>query len=260
MKALRARPSHLLALIGIVLLFACKGTRSLTGESVKPLPRMDAADLYEIMNGGRPNTSFSATGRFRASNGDSRVSTTIQLRMHKDSVIWASFEKLGFEVARLMITKDSVFTLNRINREFSKRSFRSFVDEYRVPLAFTDLQSALTGRLVYLVPVQLRSSRVDGYDVLKVSDGDGVQGQYRITTTLPRYLSHSILTDALGREVHMRYDKWNASGDHLLPHECLLVISDSESFTEVSMSFSEITVDQPFHTPFNVPSRYVRID
>ncbi|MCB0807539.1 MAG: DUF4292 domain-containing protein, partial [Bacteroidales bacterium] len=49
-----------------------------------------------------------------------------QLRMRKDSAIWVSFSPaLGIEMARLLITEDSVKFINRINKTY-------FAGDYRV--------------------------------------------------------------------------------------------------------------------------------
>ena len=51
--------------------------------------------------------------------GDNNIGLKGQMRMQNDSVIWISLSlKLGIEVARVMITDDSVKFMNRTNKTF----------------------------------------------------------------------------------------------------------------------------------------------
>ena len=44
------------------------------------------------------------------------ASATIQMR--KDSLLWMNIKKFGLEVARVQITPDSIYILDRINNEY----------------------------------------------------------------------------------------------------------------------------------------------
>ena len=61
--------------------------------------------------------------------GDNNIGFKGQLRMQNDSVIWVSLSlKLGIEVARVMITNDSVKFINRTNKTYFSESAESFRD------------------------------------------------------------------------------------------------------------------------------------
>ena len=61
--------------------------------------------------------------------GDNNISLKGQMRMQNDSVIWVSLSlKLGIEVARVMITNDSVKFINRTNKTYFSESAESFRD------------------------------------------------------------------------------------------------------------------------------------
>ena len=61
--------------------------------------------------------------------GDNNIGLKGQMRMQNDSVIWISLSlKLGIEVARVMITDDSVKFMNRTNKTYFSESVESFRD------------------------------------------------------------------------------------------------------------------------------------
>lgn len=69
-----------------------------------------------------------------------------QIRIQKDSVIWISFSPaLGIEVARLMITNDSVKFLNRIDKTYFVGDYEFVNDFLETNIDFDILQSFIIG-------------------------------------------------------------------------------------------------------------------
>ncbi|MDR1725462.1 MAG: DUF4292 domain-containing protein [Bacteroidales bacterium] len=65
------------------------------------------------------------------------------LRLQKDSVIWVSVSSLGFEVARLLLREDSVFALNKLEKEVLIGDYKTFEKQFGLPLSFSIAQKAL---------------------------------------------------------------------------------------------------------------------
>ncbi len=75
-------------------------------------------------------------------------SFTSSLRMKKDSIIWMSISKLGIEGARILITRDSVSFMNRIDNKYFKGDFSYISKLLNTQLDFEMLQSLLIGNSV----------------------------------------------------------------------------------------------------------------
>jgi hypothetical protein len=75
-------------------------------------------------------------------------SFVVSLRIRKDSIIWMSISKLGIEGARVLITKDSVSFMNRINNTYFKGDFSYLSKLLNTQLDFEMLQSLLVGNSV----------------------------------------------------------------------------------------------------------------
>lgn len=76
------------------------------------------------------------------------TSVTISLRMKRDSVIWMSISKIGIEGARLLITKDSVKYINRLDNKFFIGDFAYISKLLNTDLDFEILQSLFIGNSV----------------------------------------------------------------------------------------------------------------
>ncbi|MBA3705015.1 MAG: DUF4292 domain-containing protein, partial [Bacteroidetes bacterium] len=75
-------------------------------------------------------------------------SFTVTLRMKKDSIIWMSISKLGIEGARVLITKDSVRFINRVENKYFKGDFTYVSKLLNTELDYEMLQSLLIGNSV----------------------------------------------------------------------------------------------------------------
>lgn len=91
---------------------------------------------------------FSAKMSVDATIDSSFNSFTITLRMFKDSLIWMSISKVGLEGARVLITKDSVQFINKMNNTYFKGDFNYISNMLNTPLDFEILQSLLVGNSV----------------------------------------------------------------------------------------------------------------
>lgn len=68
-----------------------------------------------------------------------------KLRIVKDSVIWMSASKFGFEVARVLITKDSVFMVERVQKTYIRESIEALSELAGVSVGYDVLQDFLVG-------------------------------------------------------------------------------------------------------------------
>ena len=76
---------------------------------------------------------------------DSNLSGQGIIRIRRDSAIWVSLRKLGFEVGRALILKDSFFYVNRLNNVFEAHPISFIKEKYQLPGDFLHLQALLLG-------------------------------------------------------------------------------------------------------------------
>ncbi|MCU0326086.1 MAG: DUF4292 domain-containing protein [Spirosomaceae bacterium] len=81
---------------------------------------------------------------FKGAGEDQSFPATIQIK--KDSVIWISVA-VGLEVARGIITRDSIVFLDRIHRNYYKFDFNSLSEQFNFNLNYDLVQSLLIGNM-----------------------------------------------------------------------------------------------------------------
>jgi hypothetical protein len=75
--------------------------------------------------------------------------TTVNIRMKKDSIIWLSVTGVGFEVARGIITPDSIVFMDKIHKDYFVFTYEQLSKQYNFDLNFPLLQSVIIGNLPF---------------------------------------------------------------------------------------------------------------
>ncbi|MGD1841514.1 MAG: DUF4292 domain-containing protein [Thermonemataceae bacterium] len=88
---------------------------------------------------------FSSKAKIYFSNGQEEDKAKINIRIKKDSIIWLNMHKAGIEGIRAMITKDSIFIINRVKKEYDTYNFKALSEQYNFNLNYDLLQSIIIG-------------------------------------------------------------------------------------------------------------------
>lgn len=205
-----------------------------------------------------PYTWFSGKARVRIETDDLRAGGTITLRMLQDSLIWARVEKLGFEIGRALITPDSAFIVDRLNKEYYAKSLQDFTAEYNAPFTFEDLQQVLAGGPLPVAPGRSFSRKDKSFHLL-VIENSHLTGSYWFERDLT--LQRSMVADHNGRSIGVIYADYRATAKHRdMPYGLYLELYDGDERTELTFNYSRIELDVPKSTPFSIPHHYARTD
>lgn len=134
---------------GIVLLLAftsCKGTRQAAG---KPLKERSAKYISKRIDQNKVDVNWlSGKGKIYFKGNGQSIRGTFTIRMKKDSVIWMNVKKFGIEGARMLITRDSVYAINRLEKSYIAKDISFVQQEYNLPADFQALQEVLLGNAI----------------------------------------------------------------------------------------------------------------
>jgi len=115
--------------------------------------------------------TLSAKAKVVVQQGEGTTEFTAYIRMRSDSAIWLSISPaLGIEVARILITTDSVRIIDRLNNEYTSRGFDFFTSFTAIPVSFSEIQSMLLGIPVFTQRNSFQLSSTDSSFQLFYSD------------------------------------------------------------------------------------------
>lgn len=152
--------AFVLFLLMIVLLpSACHRTKTIT-KSPSPIkqevlttaPPVDAkadALLKQLKNNELPFSELALKLKTKVSSPDLNQSFTTNIRWKKHEKIWMSMSIIGIEGARVLITKDSIKIMDKINNRYILKPLSYIKEKTLVDLSFTDIENLLLGQLVF---------------------------------------------------------------------------------------------------------------
>jgi hypothetical protein len=188
----------------------------------------------------------------------SKVNAT--LRMQQDSAVWVAVRKLGFEVARALVTPDSVFLIDRFNNEFHTYSLAQMSGQYHLPPDLRLLQHLILGNPVFLAKRPELIQNEGAALTLQEANAIGTL-QYSLQTDDFRPRRIEFRSNQGPQEMFMTLDDYNATPDkQKFSYLRLLTLNGQDTGKiNVELKFSEVELNVPKSLPFEIPIRYLRV-
>jgi hypothetical protein len=176
---------HLFGFLFCVMLFSCKNQQLLTREK---LPHKSKHFLIEKLENNQfdyQKMTWKAEVDFNQNGKKSGFK--INARLLKDSAIWMSISPaLGIEVARMLLTKDSVKLINKYDKTYFAGTYDYLSKKYHQEITFELFQNVLAGKPL-------------GYD-------PGTK--FKIFTEIDRYLLQAKASKRLARISGVKKSDW----------------------------------------------------
>lgn len=253
----------LLALVAIVSISACKST-GLAGKS--KTERTDIDGISEAtLNAGvlasliRENW-VQAKARVSANVNGDQYNVTANINMQQGKIISVSVKKLGFEVARLTVSKDSILLLNRLERSYVLYDMAGFGKFIGFPVDLELLQNMLLGNPYVTGVTSWQNGSTKGTVLMRTKD---VLLESLASITLANYqMEQSIIKDLKNnRTLESKFSNYQPIKDnkyfsYIRTYELNAEI-DEPLFVE--LQFTDIELDKPFQANMDIPSRYDRV-
>lgn len=225
----------------------------------KPFLFTSKKDKLEIID---PSFEFlSSKAKFKFDHNDKKVSATANFRIQKDSVIWISITPgLGLEVARVLINRDKVLVLDKLNRNYHDYRFEELSEQYGFEFSFDFIQSVILGS----VSVPYTNEKIDktsSHYAFEVKKGDFLIQNF-IGTHSMKLEKVSVTDDSSKNTISVNYGNFVLVDKEVFPNDIKAVInygSEKKPNTEIDISYNKLTIEKiPLAFPFSVPSKYGR--
>ncbi len=205
-------------------------------------------------------TSFSGKLNVDYRSGDGKnydVNATI--RMYKDSAIWLSANAvLGIEAIRVLVTKDSVKLMNKLEKTFTARSIDYLQEVTQLPLDLTILQDLLIGNPVYLDSNIVGYSR-SGNAVSITSVGRWFKNLLTVSED-KKELQRSKLDDAdktRSRTAELTYAGYeNGKGVPFATRRTIAIAEQKK--LDIKLDYKNYEFNNEVSFPFSVPKNFKR--
>lgn len=203
--------------------------------------------------------SFSAKVRVDYEDKNAGGQGTANIRMVKDSVIWISLTgPLNIEIFRLLINKDSVKLINKLQKTSSYRSINYLHELTQIPLDLTSLQNIIIGNPVF-IDSTITSYKTTENELLILMTGKIFKNLITLTKNDFKML-HSKLDDvntAQKRTCDLTYGSYETVNNINFSTTRKITVAEKEKLN-VELVFKQYQFNQPLMFPFTIPKNYTR--
>ncbi|MCB0529249.1 MAG: DUF4292 domain-containing protein [Saprospiraceae bacterium] len=253
----------------ILLLFCLSAKDTGCGRSKAPKPAKPATEsrradflLRELKRRDLSEVnSMSARARIYAEGDAQSVSASANIIWIRDSVVWMNVRKLGIEAMRALITKDSVFLINRLDKTYSVKDLGSLERQYSLPAGFPLLQEVLLASAWFFPDIMLQSDIKD--ELHRLSGTNGSAGtEYRMEEGSFMLRSESFFQPRDSRAVTFSFgDYKKVSGAGMFPYlRSIEAYSPETGAVKLELELSDLKINETQEYRFNIPDHYEKID
>lgn len=180
------------------------------------------------------------------------------VRMIKDSAIWISISAsfLNVEVFRVLITKDSVILVDKLEREVHYRSIDYLQEITEIPFDYFTLQDLLVGNPIFFNEKNISVRKLEKF-LLISSIGSSFKNLITISTA-DNLLQHCKLDDidvTQNRTADFTFDNYsNTSGFPFSTYR--EIIATEKNKLDLRMNFKQYEFNKELSVSFSVPKNY----
>ncbi len=242
----------------------CKGKNNkVEAGPVPATTQRKAEDLLKKLDQNNLSKAkwLSGSAKIRVEGQGQSISANVNIIWKRDSAIWLNVKKLGLEAVRALVTRDSVYLINRLERYYSVKSIGSLQREYGLPGGFDALQSTLLGQPWFFKDISLQSDIRDSLHRLSGSNSFWVV-DYRMREGSFTLASSSYLQKKEGRNAGLSFENYKKTPlSGYFPYlRHVEAFSPETGEMNLEIEFNDVDLITPKTWRFDIPSHYDRRD
>lgn len=260
-----------------IFLSSCKTQENTVKVKVKINHRSTKFLVKKLIENEFEFDTFSTKASVSYDNGE-KVSFKAYLRIRKDSVIWVSIKKT-VEVARILITKDTIKFMDRMKNEYFISEFDYINKLFGSDLDYQMLEALLIGNsLEFEKDEKIKSSidrKKDTYFLstakkrkirkeIKKEKGkfkEQIQAIWLdpLTFKIKELLLSSPESKQSLKTVYSNYKEVEKANNQLFPHTIAIKLNSKVPST-IDVNYNKISVGKALSYSFKIPKKYEQLE
>ena len=244
--------NRILLLFSLILLFSsCKKDLFQFNYSEKKRLKIEELEFDYLQ----------AKSKIKYDDGIQNFNANATIRIRQDSLIWISISSTGVEAIRSIIQKDSIFVIDRLNKEYRRFSFDSLQRTYNIPIDYEMIQAALIGNLIKSRKNNDKVLKDEEFFILK-QNSENLSIDNFVNSKTMKIEKVNVKDRPSESSLEIKYEDFQLHNDVLFPFENSVILTynrnNSELISHLNINFSRLAIDEKkIKFPFNVPNRYV---
>jgi len=252
----------------VFVLFSCKAkkklvqvNRSVVADSaVLKTDNTKSEKITAIQNNQTNFNTFSGKARTHLEIDGKGYDVTLNIRVQKNKQIWVSITAIaGIEVARALITPDSIKIINKLQSVYLKKPF-SYVYQYTGrQINYKTVESIVIGNAVPEFVSADATMDLSGSNVIF----SGILNDLSYQTTFAPDLKVStskLANQKASQQLDVNNSSFIQADDRILPSVIAINSVAAQNSIKADLHYIKAGFDQELDTPFNEPKGYTLIN
>ena len=249
--------NKLLILFCALAILSCKAKKQLA-VSPKPAEKTDPAisKLNAIKSGQTNFTTFSGKARTKLNINGSSNDVTLNIRIQKGQKIWVSVTAIaGIEVARALITPDSLLVINKLQGLYIRKPFSYIYSFTSKQVDYSSLEAILVGNAIpQLLNEDAKMQADSGRTILS---GNLQELVYKLIVGTDMRTSHTeLVNQSEGQSLIVDNSVLMPAENRVVPSQINMSSTAASKKVQVNLHYIKADFDLPLEYPFSIPSRY----
>jgi hypothetical protein len=264
MKKLTINKLVLLAMVSLA--FACKSKKAIVAAPTAAKPDVAVVNKYEenvklLRSKNILFNTLSLKGKADLDMGGNSNSVTVNVRILRDKKIWMSITALlGIEVARAVITPDSIMVRNNLQSTYIRKPF-SYVYRYTSrQVNFQMLQDVLTGNTINTLFTPDAKLDLNNKGLWTLTGNQASLAYDVLFNTFQKSAQVNLNDVRAAQALKVAYGNYQQVNEYLFPTNVRINSMSGTKKVDLNFDFAKVESNVPLDFPFTVPNRFELIN
>ncbi|NOZ34406.1 MAG: DUF4292 domain-containing protein [Chlorobi bacterium] len=210
--------------------------------------------------------TFSAGFSGKYTDNKNKIPLKGIIKINKDSFIWITIRPfLGIEVARILLTADSIKFINKINNQYFTEDYNYLKKLYGLNLNYQLIEALFTNHLIsYPVNTELNTYTVEKTDtfinLIKKTSINGYKFIHTLKINKDYFLTeNSLQTTNQTQQIKFMYNNFTQINEKQFPLNIFINLKNIDKFGTINIAYKNIKINTKINAKFVIPKNYKRI-
>lgn len=247
-----------LLLICLSALLACKAKREIIRSTpgAKAIKGSKSEKLLAISNSLLDYSSLSIKAKADLDIGGNTNDVSMNIRIRKGEAIWVFVTAFaGLEVARVLITPDSVKILNKLENTYTRKPFAYIYNFANDQISFETLESIFAGNPQKEFVTERSEMSIQGNQVILGGMLESLAYNIRFNE-MNKVVQTTLTDEGAAQNLLVNYSDFIETEASVIPHSVNIKSQVEGKNVVIDLKYSRVELNQTVDMPFSVPKKF----
>ncbi|TFF38308.1 DUF4292 domain-containing protein [Mucilaginibacter psychrotolerans] len=253
--------SKITLLLLLIVAASCKSKKLVevsrpTKDTATVVPNNKAEKLADIRSRQSTFNTFSGKAKTKLDINGNDNDCTLNIRVSRDQKIWVSITAIaGLEVARALITPDSIQVINRFQSIYLSKPF-SYIHRFAGrQISFKTLQALLVGNAIDGLLNQDALLTPDGSNTVITGNLQGMVYKLLLGPDM-KATQTNLANEAAGQTLEVANRVFIQADNRIVPSQIDIASAVPGNKVLVNLRYTQVEFDRVLEYPFSIPKSY----